>query len=669
MADGTHDRDEVLDRLARLPLWRDLGPTRLIPLLESAGLRTVASGETLFQQFHPAKELFLLQQGTAILSTASAARTEMVHYGTVDWRDAALGWSGFLAPQRYGSTVTARTDLALLAWPHERLAGLFYADPELSVCFFQLVLGSVQRHLAGLRQERVAAASLLVEPPSADSRSARRPTVGRADNCFRRSVFFSSFEEEVVDDLAGAAVLESWQPGERIVRQDEPVDGLLLLASGRCNVFFERAGDDERLLPFRRIHQRNGLIAGVADGNGGFVAEASVFAETHCWVYRLPTEAIVAMIAADPEFGRSFQQRLLARLAGLIGAVQVERDDRHDDPEANVVANTVASARARLPVTSDLYKVPHLLRHRLTISNAFAVLKKVAATGRYHERILAGRCNDLISDLAAENAFYHEILQTVEQVISSDETAKPSYVRKVCDRAVDHAFSFLDCRVFGEEKLPASSGNVFILNHLACPEYYELPNHYHFSFDTAFVSCIVWRKYEQSAIRVVRESPDAEFGHNLFYRRLGHITVPTVESGLENVDDEAFAALRREASEAFTREGKAALAEGLNLVICPEGQSQPAELSPARFHTGAFRLAIDAGRRVVPVALAGFHRRFKDGPLVAIIGDPIDVAHTMRKRGFDTVREFADAFREEFAIDVAKAAEIAAQPANLSHPD
>ena len=46
-------------------------------------------------------------------------------------------------------------------------------------------------------------------------------------------------------------------------------------------------------------------------------------------------------------------------------------------------------------------------------------------------------------------------------------------------------------------------------------------------------------------IRVVRESPEAEFGHNLFYRRLGHITVPTIESGLANVTEQEFAALRR----------------------------------------------------------------------------------------------------------------------------
>ena len=660
------DREEILDRLAQLPHWDGLGPARMIPLLEATELRTVAAGDTLFEQFHPAKEFYLLQSGTAILSTASAERTEMVHYGTVDWRDAALGWSGFLPPSRYGSTVTARKNMQVLCWSHAQLAELFYADPELSVHFFNLVFGSVGRHLAQLREARAGVARILVEPPQPDTRNLRRPVVGRADSCFRRSAFFSSFEEAVVDDLAGAAVLESWRPGERMVRQDEKIPGLLLLASGRCNVFFEN--DDGRLMPFRRIHRRNALIAGVPDSGGGFVAEASVFAETHCWVYRLPTEVALERITADPEFGRAFQQRLLARLAGLIGAVQVERDDRLDDPEATVVANTVASARARLPVTSDLYKVPHLLRHRLTIGNAFAVLQKVAETGRYHERILAGRCHDLISDLAAENAFYHEILRACEEVITSDESASPASVRKTCDRAVDRAFSFLDCRILGEEKLPASGGHVFILNHLACPEYYELPNHYHFSFDTAFVSCIVWRKYGESAIRVVRESPDAEFGHNLFYRRLGHITVPTIESGLANVSEQEFAALRRAAGETFTRQGKAALVAGLNLVICPEGRSQPAELSPARMHTGAFRLAMEAGRRIVPVALAGFDRRFKDGPLVAIIGEPFDVSRMMRNEGHATVREFTDAFRQEFARDVAAAAEIAAQPAQLDHP-
>ncbi|MBT8099591.1 MAG: 1-acyl-sn-glycerol-3-phosphate acyltransferase, partial [Gammaproteobacteria bacterium] len=199
--------------------------------------------------------------------------------------------------------------------------------------------------------------------------------------------------------------------------------------------------------------------------------------------------------------------------------------------------------------------------------------------------------------------------------------------------------------------------------------YYQLPNGYHFSFDTGFVSQIVWRRYGQSALRVIRESPGAEFGHNLFYRRLGHITVLTIESDTADLDEAEFAERRRAAGAAFIEEGKALLDDGQNLIVCPEGQSQPVELSPARFHTGAFRLALAAGASIVPVALAGFHRRYKDGPLVAIIGEPIEVARRMGEAGFDTVREFADDLRERLALSVTAAQEMANDTAILSSPD
>ena len=123
--------------------------------------------------------------------------------------------------------------------------------------------------------------------------------------------------------------------------------------------------------------------------------------------------------------------------------------------------------------------------------------------------------------------------------------------------------------------------------------------------------------------------------------------------------------MRRAAGEKFSKQGREALDDGMNLVICPEGQSQPPELSPSRFHTGAFRLALESGAPVVPVALAGFHRRFKDGPLVGIVGSPIDVALAMRERGLDSVRSFADALQADLARDVAIAAELAAAPSGM----
>ncbi len=658
-------KESFLDQVAKFRAWDGLSPDRLIPLLESAELCEVAEGKTLFEQFHPASRCYLLVSGIATLSTASSSRTGLVHYGTVDWPFAALGWSGFLAPQRYGSTVTARSSLRLLSWPHTRLAKLFYVDPELAVRFFGIVLDSVTRQLNRLRTSRVELLGTTLEPPEPEFFDRRRPVVGRADSCLRRSAFFAPFDEAVVDTLAEAAELLSFGPGECIASQDEPLDGLLLLASGSGNVLFENGDkNDRRLLPFRRLRNRIGIVAGVPTLDG-YIAEASVYAETHCWVYRLPQAALEQLARSDPEFGRAFQQRLLVRLGGLIGALQVERNPEESEPEVALVANLVANSRAQLPVTSDLYKVPHLLGHRLTVGNAFATLAKVAETGRYHERLLAARCNEAIANLAAENAFYRQIIDACEAVVSADDSLDPRQIRDDCDAAVADAFEELDCRVLGKEKLPAKTGHIFILNHLACPEYYELPNAYHFSFDTAFVSAIVWRHFRRSPVRVVRESPDIEFGHNLFYRRLGHITVPTIESEVGTLSEAEFKARRREAAEQFFTRGRELLKAGENLVICPEGQSRPAELSPGRFHTGAFRLAVEANAQIVPVALAGFHRRFKDGPLVGIIGDPVDVAETMATKGHETVRQFAEACRDELAATVARAADIATGPAQL----
>ena len=333
---GVQDRDDVLDQLAQSLAWAELGPARLIPLLESAELKSVPAGATLFEQHHPAAAFYLLVSGAAIQLTKSAARTEMVQVGTIDWANATLGWSGFLPPHRYGSTVVARDELQVLVWSYEDLSRVFYRDPGLSVRFLDLVLESVARQFRQLRRQRLDSATVLAEPPGYEPPVERRPVVGRADNCLRRSAFFAAFDEAAIAAIAEAAVLESWQPGTIITRQDEPADGVLLLASGRCNTYFEREGAGMELLPFRRFHHRSGIIAGIPETDGRFVAEATVIAETHCWTYRLPRAAIADIVRDDPEFGRAFQQRLLARFAGLLGVMQFAR--RGSDSETRSIS-------------------------------------------------------------------------------------------------------------------------------------------------------------------------------------------------------------------------------------------------------------------------------------------------------------------------------------------
>ncbi len=656
-------RERLLDTMARHRVFANLSPHRLIALLESADVQTYESGELVFEQFHPATTFYLLFEGAATEERQGADRTKPVRGVATDWPEAAVGWSGFLPPYRYGSTMRAAETLTALCWSHEELASHFYADPELGICFYDLVLDSVGKAFDMFRIRRMQYSRVFFEPPAAGEEGARRPVVGRADSCLQRSAFFAAFDDEAIEALSSIAVLESAAAGDCVVHQGQDTDGLLLLATGRCSLAFED-GDDEGLRPFRRVRDRSAIVAGVPNADGEFRAEAGVWAESDCWFYRIPAEPLRQLQRNDPEFGRAFQHRLLMRIAGLIGAVELVQDEDSAEPEVAAIVATLANNQARLPVTSNLFKIPYLLRNQLTVGNAFATLKHVQETGAYHERLLAAQCREMADNLAAEHAFYQAIVHVTDEVSSGDDSTTPEDARRLCDKLATEAFEHLDCRVENLERIPERGGYIVIINHMACPEHYMLPNGYHFSFDTAFACSLIWQRRGISAIRVVRESPGAEFGHNIFYRKLAPIIVPTVESGLQSMTDEEFKEKRREAGRRFGKEGKQVLADGTPLLICPEGQSRPEAESPGPFHSGAFRLALDADCPIVPVALAGFGRRYKDGPLVARVGEPVKVPKELAGNT-PALTDWIEAFRKEFAAEVDKAREASRAPAKF----
>jgi 1-acyl-sn-glycerol-3-phosphate acyltransferase len=126
--------------------------------------------------------------------------------------------------------------------------------------------------------------------------------------------------------------------------------------------------------------------------------------------------------------------------------------------------------------------------------------------------------------------------------------------------------------------------------------------------------------------------------------------VPTEESGLA-VTAEEKERMRRISAERFIEAGRDALTAEFNLLICPEGQSQKAEDSPARFFSGAFRLAQQCEREplIVPIALAGFDRRYKHTKLVASIEKPFRLSALLGDRDPKALRPFLDRYRLEFA--------------------
>lgn len=657
----------AIDSFIDHAVWKDTHRARLIPMGESAETARFRAGQIIFNQFHPANQFSFLTEGTVEHEARAQDNVEPWRIGRLSWRWAALGWGGFLPPQRHMTTVRACTDVELITWRHEDLANIFYADPDLAVSFFHIILDSIGKQLDSIRSEReISHSRMPIDELLLKATNRAQP--GRFApgliNVLRRSPFFEQFDDDVLEHLAHDAQLRWVEKGTLIVAQGARVETISVLAAGNIACYF--SNDDDELCGIDRYRSitPGSIVGGIPDLDRNYRAEANAIATSDCWIYELSVPSIKTLLVSDPEFGRSFMQRCLVRCAHLLAVARVPRDTPTEERETAKIKSILSQYQARIPVTSELHKIPHLLSHNLTVANALACLNTVAETGDYAERAVARSCSDVLSGVQSELHFYRDVLDTYAHVTSAPEETPAETLRKTCDEKMSIAFGHLESAVVGREHLPVDSGFITIINHLSCPAYYQLPNDYHFSFDTAFVSALLYARYHDSPVRVVRESPGVEYGHNLFYSRLGHITVPTHESDIENISPETLRSLRREAFESLSRQGREVLARGSNLLICPEGQSQPASNSPAKFYSGAFRLALEAEVEpyVLPIALAGFDRRYKDSRLVAIIQKPFRLSEAMAADGETDLRRFLDSYRQTFAIAVRDAQDLSRKP-------
>ncbi|MEM7283742.1 MAG: hypothetical protein AAF438_19175, partial [Pseudomonadota bacterium] len=370
------EKEQLLNSLANHSVWQGFPRGRLIPLVESGEIVIVNAGTTLFEQYHPAKQFFLLGEGCLSHSGMAAKRGAQIPFGPISAPLAAIGWSGFLQTQRFGTTVTADTDSLLVAWSQDRLRRLFYADPELSVRLFRLILHSVCNQFYDLRRNRQRDKSVVAPPPMLNTTKIATPPLTASD-CLRQSAFFGRFPDQPLDQLAESARPEYFPGGSKLAKQDGDLDGPMVLVSGSCHVLFEKQGPDKtaHYHPFSRFRESIGIVAGIPTIEGGYKAEASVYATSGCWVYHIPAASIEALLKYDPEFGRTFLQRLLARVAGLIGAARITPHLDVSDPELETIADLIANSQTRLPVTSAIHQIPHLLGNKLTIGTANSQLE------------------------------------------------------------------------------------------------------------------------------------------------------------------------------------------------------------------------------------------------------------------------------------------------------
>ena len=220
-----------------------------------------------------------------------------------------------------------------------------------------------------------------------------------------------------------------------------------------------------------------------------------------------------------PEFGVQVMQRLLLVLGSRLRAARIRLVARRYEDEVVAVEALLDQVAERLPVTSPLHKLPYYLRNRLTLGDAFRVLDVVQERGEDSERGVARLCLEILGSVRKEMQLYRDLQRVYEHVAGAPRSAAPVDVRRTCCLDFINLFTSLNTVVRGQEHLPDHPGFIVVMNHVRNHPENTLPNDFQLTLDTHFVSSmILFRKYGEAPVRVIRKAGPDEFRHQAYYR-------------------------------------------------------------------------------------------------------------------------------------------------------
>ncbi len=481
----------------------------------------------------------------------------------------------------------------------------------------------------------------------------------------RESRFFVGFEDADLVALAGHAIRLSFRKGDRIVEEGRPAERLYILVSGTVELSFRAPAEPNEMDP-QVIDPRESIVIHSINVPGALIGWSAMVEPHLCRATATALES-TRMIAFDrdsveahcqnhPRFGLRFVKRILWALGDRIGSSRAQLASRHYSHEAERVRELLAERGEKLGVNSPLYKIPLYLENRLTAADAYDTLGELALSPNPLERDLATECRRLIAGAEREARVFRQLQRIYDTVAQAPQSAGPVEIRRICCRAFQKLYALTDYRIDGWENLPSEPGSVVLMNHLSNHPENTLPNRFQLTLDTHFVSAmILFERYGEPPVRVVRQAEPDEAGHRRYFNRFGYITVT---SGPADGAQERMKEIRQR----FLHEARNELAAGRNLVICPEGGSTKTQASPMAFRAGAFRIVRGARPEplLVPIAVANFDKQIARTRLAAKIFPPIRLSDNVAPSAPDSVfYDFINNLRERYRGFVRDASELA----------
>ena len=400
--------------------------------------------------------------------------------------------------------------------------------------------------------------------------------------------------------------------------QGNPATCLYLLVAGTVELSVGREGGPG-LVVETVTHQ--GYPIGWSAMVEPYVYRATATAREPTRLVAIGREALEHQARANPGFGMTLMRAVVGIVGDRLRATRTRLIARRYDDVVVAIRDLLDQSGPRLSVASPLHRLPYYLEHRLTLADAFQTLDALGRHGDRVERELAGLCADLLARARRELEFYQQLQAIYQSVAGAAPTAGPEQVRLQSTLALRRLFAGTSHRIEGWEHLPERPGHIFIMNHIGYHPDNVLPNNFVLTLDTHFVSSmVVFERYGEAPIRVVRKARPDEYGHQQFYDRLGYVYTYSghVDAGDEDPQ------LPRGAPPLLPRRGRRPPRTGQEPGHLPGRGVDVHRAVPAAATTRAFRLAAHVRPEplLVPVAVANFDKKLTTTTTATVVHEP-----------------------------------------------
>ncbi|MGR3811119.1 cyclic nucleotide-binding domain-containing protein [Jiulongibacter sp. NS-SX5] len=627
-------------------------------LLNKAELLEQKETDIITAQYSPADKFYLLLSGAVAFSLKVENEMEELVVGMSNRLFTPVGWSGFKEPFRYATTVTCTEDCQLICWEHEFLRELLEEEPAGSLPLLEFISEQSQLMLKDTWQ------MLAQMVPVSDKSLLKLKTYQSIEqgvsveplDLLMRSPFFEVFEEEELIAFEQMGEVQNLERGQVLFTQDSPSKSFDVHMHGKTALIY--SVDKAQTQLDHRIVNHGGYLISTNCLTGKKQNFLSCLALAPSTVFRIDAEQLTQYLHDHPDTAVKFNLRLLWFYSNRLRSARAKLIRIKFDGEVAAVTNMIEQNCTQLDVTSELHKVPHLLKSTLHLQDAIFSLRNLADSGNSLERRIANSALDILTEVVRECDFYSGLLRVYSEVVSAPFHLSHREVRDLCAEQFLEVFENSSYQIEGLENLPDEPA-IFIYNHLENHVYNTLPNRFQLTLDSHFISSVIlYKKYQNPGVRVVRIPRGEEYGHQYYYERLGHIPVFTRESGSKFDSHEE----RKKQRSEFYATAQQYLEGGTSIMLAPEGTSSTTENSPQAFKAGAFLLATKMKKEplIVPVAVANFDKRLNRTTFAAVIKKPFKISEKVENPDNRTdMSAFLETYTKEFRTFIDEAVALA----------